>query len=105
MSDGVPFSSEATGDGRLRLSGTLTLESATRALSESEDWPESVRTIDLSGIERSDSAGVALLLEWWRQARRRGADISYTHAPAQMRAIIEVSGLGGILPLAEPDDD
>lgn len=90
---------EKSGEDSLRLSGTLTVATVAQALEDSEDWPGAVRTIDLSGIERSDSAGVALLLEWWRRARHRGTELHYLNPPAQMRAIIDVSGLGEILPM------
>lgn len=101
MNTGAAFASGPAGDGVLRLSGVLTMANVDAALADSEHWPESVHTIDLSGISHSDSAGVALLLEWWRRARRRGHDLTYSHAPQQMRAIIEVSGLAQILPMAE----
>lgn len=93
---------EKKGEDGLRLSGSLTIANVAQALEDSEAWSEAVRTVDLSGVERSDSAGVALLLEWWRRARRRGAELRYLNPPAQMRAIIEVSGLSEILPLDGP---
>lgn len=102
MNGGGPsVRADSDGDAGLRLSGVLTLETAAQALAASAAWPEAVSRIDLSAVERSDSAGVALLLEWWRRARERDVALRYLNAPAQMRAIIDVSGLADILPMDE----
>ncbi len=54
--------------------------------------------LDLGGVTRADSAGLALLIEWLRIARRRRADLEIRNMPEQLRAIARVSGLDGILP-------
>ncbi|HEB99345.1 MAG TPA: STAS domain-containing protein, partial [Thiotrichales bacterium] len=53
-----------------------------------------------SGVGRADSAGLALLVEWMREARRQGREIRFLGMPAQMSAIAEVSGLSELLPVA-----
>ena len=55
--------------------------------------------IDLSHVERSDSAGLALLVECLRHARQSGKTIRFFNIPAQMLAIARVSGLDEVLPL------
>lgn len=55
--------------------------------------------IDLAGVKRADSAGVALLVEWVREARLRGQDLKFTNAPAQVLTIIRTAGLDRVLPL------
>lgn len=55
--------------------------------------------IDLSAVVRSDSAGVALLVEWTRMAHLHDKQLSFDHIPDQMLAIVRVSGLADILPL------
>ncbi len=55
--------------------------------------------IDLSAVERADSAGVALLVEWLRLARGQGVTLRFRHIPSQMWAIVEVSDLAARLPL------
>lgn len=59
--------------------------------------------LDLGGVTRADSAGLALLVEWLRIARRRHADIEIRNMPEQLRAIARVSGLDGILPAGGAD--
>ena len=54
--------------------------------------------LDLAGVERSDSAGIALLLEWVREAQRRGTEIRFRNMPPQMSAIARTSGLDKLLP-------
>ena len=55
--------------------------------------------IDLSQVERSDSAGLALLVECLRQANQRGKVLRFFNIPAQMLAIARVSSLDQVLPL------
>lgn len=54
--------------------------------------------IDLSQIARSDSAGLALLVECLRQAHRSGKTVRFMNIPAQMLAIARVSSLDQVLP-------
>ena len=55
-------------------------------------------SIDLAGVTRSDSAGLALLVEWLRESERLGKTITFLNMPAQMQSIARVCGLDGILP-------
>lgn len=56
--------------------------------------------IDLSGVSRSNSAGVALLVQWLHQMRRRQRELLFVGIPTQMRAIIRVADLETVLPAA-----
>ena len=60
--------------------------------------------IDLSGLERSDSSGLAILVEWYREAELRDKNITFLNLPAQMYHIAKLSGLNEILPLAKSQD-
>lgn len=59
--------------------------------------------VDMSGVRRADSAGVALLVEWLRQAREREAALTLRNVPAQMWAIIKISDLESCLPIRDRD--
>ena len=61
---------------------------------------EPIHRIDLSGVQRSNSAGVALMVAWLRQARHRQWPLAFVNIPDQMRAIIEVAELETVVPLA-----
>lgn len=54
--------------------------------------------IDLSGVSRIDSAGVALLLDWTREAQRRRLDIRFDNVPEQVLAIARLCGVEDFLP-------
>ncbi len=54
--------------------------------------------IDLDGVTRTDSAGLALLVSWMREAKHCGLDIRFVNVPEQMLAIARVSGFDRILP-------
>ncbi|HEY5718813.1 MAG TPA: STAS domain-containing protein [Gammaproteobacteria bacterium] len=56
-------------------------------------------TLDLAGVGRGDSAGVALLLEWRRAARRAGCELHYRNLPESLLAIARVCGVDTLLPL------
>ena len=87
----------------VHISGELDADSVPARLRESEHYfvPGQDTVIDLSGITRADSAGVALLLDWLRQAKAAQASLTYRNAPAQMRAIIDFCALGDVVPLQD----
>ena len=93
---------EQLGDGGFRLKGELdftTVPAVWRA-SLQVFAPEQDIRIDLKNIKRSDSAGLALLIEWQREAKKAGKSLSYLNMPAQMLAIARASSLDQILPLS-----
>jgi len=87
----------------LRVEGDLTFATVGALLAASQPLfsagPGPLR-IDLSGVGRADSAGLALLIEWLRLARGAGCELQFQAVPAQMRAIAAASGLSDILALA-----
>lgn len=92
----------ATGDGRLVLEGELSFATVTRLLYEARrlfEESEEIR-IDLQAITRSDSAGLALLVECMRGAQQLGKPIQFLNIPPQMLAIARVSSLDQVLPLS-----
>lgn len=88
-------------DGRVQCSGRMTFDSVGELMRGADVlWQgEGELLVDLSAVNHSDSAGVALLVDWARTARVRGREIKFIHVPAQLWAIAEVSGLDRILPL------
>lgn len=56
-------------------------------------------TVDLAGVGKVSSAGVAMLLEWMRVAAAAGVALHIANLPEHMRPIISVSDLE---PLFEP---
>lgn len=88
-------------NGRLEIHGDLNFASVAQLWdSQRGCLPEGdALDIDLSHVQRSDSAGLALLVECLRHARETGKMIRFFNIPAQMLAIARVSGLDEVLPL------
>ncbi|VAW88021.1 hypothetical protein MNBD_GAMMA18-438 [hydrothermal vent metagenome] len=97
---------EAQADGVLKVSGELTFSSVSALLAESLSYFKSQDElqIDLAGVAHSDTAGVALLVEWMRMAKQRDAPLFFSNIPEQMWAIIDVSDLGKRLPLLNQNE-
>jgi len=55
--------------------------------------------VDLAGVTRSDSAGLALLVEWLRLAKAGNIRLQFHNLPSQLQEIARVSDLLPILPL------
>lgn len=57
--------------------------------------------VDLSGIENGNSAAVALLMAWFRAAQAQEKSIRFVGARAEIRNIVELSGLTAVLPIED----
>ena len=93
---------EREGADRYRLCGELTLATVPALCRQPlvAEWARgSTVTVDLSGVTRSDSVGLALLIEWLRLARQREVTLQLAGLPEQMREIARISDLLPILPL------
>jgi phospholipid transport system transporter-binding protein len=90
---------EETGHGSWLLVGDLSFTTvpALRGELDIMSADRSRLSIDLAGVTRSDSAGLALLIEWLRESERLGKTITFMNMPAQMQSIARVCGLNGIL--------
>lgn len=86
---------------RFVVTGEMTLESAKLALVESKGVFDAVNDIeiDLQHVTQADSAGLALLVDWMRVAKKAKKSIAFKHLPEQMNAIAKASGLDELLPL------
>lgn len=58
-------------------------------------------TLDLTSVTRSDSAGVALLVEVMQLAKAAKLTLLFSNLPQQMKDIAGISGLLDILPINE----
>jgi len=93
---------EPRGEGRYVLAGNLGLGSAAAVLASGRAaFSGQPRVeVDLSRVERADSAGLAVLIEWTRQARRDGTEISFRALPDKLLGLARIGGVERILPLA-----
>jgi len=100
MSD---FEIKDLGHGRFALSGHMTFETAENILRASEGpFEEHTQLeIDLSGVTASDSAGLALLLEWVTWANHSVREISFKDMPEKVLAIAKTTEVEPLLTRGE----
>ena len=91
------------GDGRFEILGDLTFQTAVVALDKSKLLfaKHSVIDLDLAGVSRADSAGLALMLEWVNWARNHVRDLRFHNIPAQVISIAQISEVEDMLGRAE----
>ncbi len=91
------------GDGRFALTGRMTFDTAGKILRDSEGpFEEHTRIeVDLSGVTHTDSAGLALLLEWITWANHTVREISFVDTPAKIDAIAKVTEVEELLKRGE----
>jgi phospholipid transport system transporter-binding protein len=97
------YTLEDLGEGRFAVSGEMTFDTAERILKESGD-PFEVHTqieVDLSGVTDSDSAGLALLLEWVTWANHTVREIRFTGMPERVLAIARTTEVENLLSRGE----
>ncbi len=81
------------------VQGAMTFESVPDLWRQSvEIFPdEAVFQIDLTQVTHTDSAGLALLVEWLREGARRGARIELLNPPAQMLVLAGAANVEQVL--------
>ena len=97
------FKLEDLGEGRFALSGDMTFDTAERILQASEEpFEQHTRIeVDLAGVTNSDSAGLALLLEWITWANHTVREIRYKAMPERVLAIAKTTEVDPLLTRGE----
>lgn len=77
------------------VSGALTFETVPDLYKESAAWFEGTGelTLDLAHVTNTDSAGLALLVEWLRRARDAKRTLHFTNIPAQVQSLMRINNL------------
>jgi len=86
-------------DGIIAISGRLDFTTATQALSAVNEHLSAISTansqvndnavvIDLNGVTHSNSAGLALLIEWLAQAQRASLTVRFENIPNSLRQFV-----------------
>jgi phospholipid transport system transporter-binding protein len=78
--------------GTLGVGGVLSFETAAQALQAivAALGQAPVSRIDLAGVQRADSAGLACMIAVLAEARRMGRPLAVDNLPAGMRALARV---------------
>lgn len=100
MSD---FDLKDLGGGRFSLTGAMTFHTAGTILRTSESlFEEHTRIeVDLGGVTDTDSAGLALLLEWITWANHTVREIQFTNTPEKIDAIAKTTEVDSLLKRGE----
>jgi phospholipid transport system transporter-binding protein len=89
-----------TSAGQVVVTGPLTFQTVPPLVPEAAAWLQQgdgeIR-VDLSGVSRADSAGVALLLDWWNTLHAAQRSLRYTNVPNQVETFIRINRLDSIL--------
>ena len=86
---------------RLVLSGPVTLANVAALLEEGRrHLAEGVQTVDLGEVSEMDSALLALVLAWLRDARARDQRLTFANLPESLRTIAQLYGVDRLLPVA-----
>ena len=88
------------GDGRFALNGALTLTTVAALREQGRQAFAAAAgdiVVDLGGVERTDSGGLALLVDWlaWAQAAHR--KLNFSALPEALRALARVSDVEDLL--------
>lgn len=80
--------------GYFTVEGNLTFASIDAKTLQSFKFLKGIETIciDLSKVGKTDSAGLALMIEWVRQSRMIRADLRFKNIPTQLMALAQLSG-------------
>jgi phospholipid transport system transporter-binding protein len=91
------------GDGRFSLGGEMTFQSAGQLLRASELLFEEHTQIemDLGGVTETDSAGLALMLEWITWANHTVREIRFINVPEKIDAIAKTTEVDHLLKRGE----
>ena len=86
---------------RMSVSGAVTLGNVAALLEEGRRLlGEGVRTVDLGGVGELDSALLALLFAWVREAKSRGHELAFANLPKAAGTIAKLYGVQSLLPVA-----
>lgn len=80
-----------------RVEGDLTFDTVSALHRQSATWfgtgAERV-VLDFANAGRTDSAGIAMMLEWIETASKHGQRLTLNNLPEQIGQFVEINGLG-----------
>ena len=85
--------------GGFALAGPLTIANASVYVeSAREHWPEEGdATIDFAGVTEADSAALALIFKWQRDAEKKGRKIHCVNIPANVITLAKLYGVDDLI--------
>ncbi len=84
--------------GRLYVTGPATLANAAQLIEEAKAHIASVNAVDLGEVTELDSALLAVLIAWLREASAQGRALSFSRLPQDLRTLAQLYGVAQLLP-------
>lgn len=87
-------------DGPFSVKGALTFTTVPALVSLAQHWTgfgKNNLVVDLAGVTNTDSAGLALLLQWVAEIRATGGELKFINIPHQVEDFIRINGLAQLL--------
>ena len=88
-------------DGKpIQVEGPLTFATVPALANQARHWIGSEKekiVVDLAAVKHSDSAGLALLLQWVGDVRASGNSLTFINIPHQVEDYIRINGLAHLL--------
>lgn len=89
---------ESSAPGHYALKGPVTFDTAGALLQEGRRFAgQDAVTVNLAGVSKVDSSGLALMLEWLRQARAERRRLTFTELPDKLLAIARLGEVERLL--------
>ena len=92
-------------DNGLRVSGPVLIADAVALLEAGRGFLQGIDSsevrVDLSAVEETDSAALAVLFGWLRSAREQGKTLRFSSPPDSMISLASLYGVSETLPLTE----
>lgn len=83
---------------RVLVTGRITMAEAATLLEEGRGiLANGPTTFDLAGVTEADSAALAVLFGWLREARQREQTLSFSNTPANLLSLADVYGVSDLL--------
>ena len=82
------------GGGQIVLTGDMTFATIDKQIAKATAFLASAKeiTIDMAGIANTDSAGLALMIEWLKYARTKRTHLRFRNVPEQLVTLARLSG-------------
>ncbi len=81
-------------DGHFSIKGNLTFANIDKDILKSFGFLNSAKviSIDLNQVHTTDSAGLALMIEWLKYCRKNAIELHFKNVPPQLNALAKLSG-------------
>jgi phospholipid transport system transporter-binding protein len=92
---------DVTAPGKIAVNSAMTFQTARRLCAAGVQCfvrdGSPVMVVDCAGVTQTDSAGLAVLIEWRRWAHQRGRHLKFVNLPEQISAIAHLSEVSEVL--------